>query len=112
MKFDGEICGGVLAEDASDDFPSKRSLKISFQTSPEVRHQFRRILRQLHSGNRWCLNLEHLLHNICEEGTQIRVDLDFSDGSDQRTGVETHTRSNLEGFEQGSLARKNGRVIN
>ena len=37
-------------------FPSKRSSKISFQTSPEVRHQFRRKLRQLHSGNRWCLN--------------------------------------------------------
>ena len=38
-------------------FPRKRSLKISFQTSPEVRHQFRRKLRQLHSGNRWCLKL-------------------------------------------------------
>ena len=36
-------------------FPSKRSSKIAFQTSPEVRHQFRRKLRQLHSGNRWCL---------------------------------------------------------
>ena len=36
-------------------FPSKRSSKIPFQTSPEVRHQFRRKLRQLHSGNRWCL---------------------------------------------------------
>ena len=36
-------------------FPSKRSSKISFQTSPEVRHQFRRKLRQLHSGNHWCL---------------------------------------------------------
>ena len=35
--------------------PSKRSSKISFQTSPEVRHQLRRKLRQLHSGNRWCL---------------------------------------------------------
>ena len=55
VKFDGEICGGVLVEDASDNFPSKRSSKISFQTSPEVRHQFRRKLRQLHSGNRWCL---------------------------------------------------------
>ena len=33
-------------------FPSKRSSKISCQTSPEVRHQFRRKLRQLHSGNR------------------------------------------------------------
>ena len=55
VKFDGEICGGVLVENASDDFPGKRSSKISFQTSPEVRHQFRRKLRQLHSGNRWCL---------------------------------------------------------
>ena len=54
VKFDGEICGGVLVEHASDDFPRKRSSKISFQTSPEVRHQFRRKLRQLHSGNRWC----------------------------------------------------------
>ena len=41
VKFDGEICGGVLVENSSDDFPSKRSSKISFQTSPEVRHQFR-----------------------------------------------------------------------
>ena len=55
VKFDGEICGGVLVENASDDFPSKRSSKISFQTSPEVRHQFRRKLHQLHSGNRWWL---------------------------------------------------------
>ena len=56
VKFDGEICGGVLVENASDVFPSKSS-KISFQTSPEVRHQFRRRLRQLHSSNRWCLSL-------------------------------------------------------
>ena len=55
VKFDGEICGGVLVENASDDFPSKRSSNISFQTSPEVRHQFRRKLRQIHSGNRCCL---------------------------------------------------------
>ena len=57
MKFDGEICGGVLVENVSDDFPSKRNSKISFQTSPEVCHQFRRKLRQLHSGNRWCLKI-------------------------------------------------------
>ena len=57
VKFDGEICGGVLVENASDDFSSKKSSKISFQTSPEVRHQFLRKLRQLHSGNRWCLNM-------------------------------------------------------
>ena len=38
-------------------FTSKTSSKISFQTSPEVRHQFRRKLGQLHSGNRWCLLL-------------------------------------------------------
>ena len=37
---------------------SKRSSKISFQTSPEVRHQFRQRLRQLHSGNRLCLHSE------------------------------------------------------
>ena len=46
VKFDGEICSGVLVENASDrTFPSKRSSKISCQTSPEVRHQFRRKLR-------------------------------------------------------------------
>ena len=56
-KFDGEICGGVFdGANASDDFPSKRSSKISFQTSPEVHHQLRRKLCQLHSGNRWCLH--------------------------------------------------------
>ena len=55
MKFDGEICGGVWWKMLLTIFPSKRSSKISFQTSPEVRHQFRRKLRQLHSGNRWCL---------------------------------------------------------
>ena len=58
-------------ENAFDDFPSKRSSKISFQTSPKVRHQFRRKLRQLHSGNRWCLScaaevaLQHSL--FCSE---------------------------------------------
>ena len=57
VKFDGEICGGVLVENASDDFPSKRSSKISCQTSLEVRHEFRRKLCQLHSGNRWCLEM-------------------------------------------------------
>ena len=57
VKFDGEICGGVLVENASDDFPQQKKLEISFQTSPEVRHQFRRKLRQLHSGNRWCLEI-------------------------------------------------------
>ena len=58
VKFDGEICGGVLVENVSDDFPSRRSSNISFQTSPEVRHQFRQKLRQLHSGNRGCLQLD------------------------------------------------------
>ena len=57
VKFDGEICGGVLVENASNDFPQQRSSKIYFQTSPEVRRQYRRKLRQLHSGNRWCLYL-------------------------------------------------------
>ena len=51
VKFGGEICGGVLVENASDDFPrQKKSQKISFKTSPEVRRQCRRKLRQLHSG--------------------------------------------------------------
>ena len=56
VKFDGEICGGVLVENASDDFPQQKKLEYFFQTLPEVRHQFRRKLRQLHSGDRWCLN--------------------------------------------------------
>ena len=64
VKFDGEICGGVLVENASDDFPSKSSSKICCQTSPEVRHKFRRKLRQLHSGgNCWCLE-NRLLANL------------------------------------------------
>ena len=67
VKFDGEICGGVLVECASDDFPSKRSSKISFQTSPEVRHQFRRKLRQLHSGNRWCLDIQQTYRETLRE---------------------------------------------
>ena len=57
VKFDGEICGGVSVEMLLTIFPSKRSPKISFQTLPEVRHQFRQKLRQLHSGNHWCLLL-------------------------------------------------------
>ena len=133
VKFDGEICGGVLVENASDDLFSQQKKLESFlpnfvraatlqkrgsenflrfslpkvswnlawnfgeifratfsrvwvcdgkfhqnftsktvrkngkfhanftlpgrgaETSPEVRHQFRRKLRQLHSENRWCL---------------------------------------------------------
>ena len=27
MKFDGEICGGVLVENASDDFPQQKKLE-------------------------------------------------------------------------------------
>ena len=27
MKFDGEICGGDLVEDASDDFPQQKKLE-------------------------------------------------------------------------------------
>ena len=77
VKFDGEICGGVLVENASDDFPSKKSSKISFQTSPEVRHQFRRKLRQLHSGNRWCLLLQFpnavVLNAVGRRNTRTRA---------------------------------------
>ena len=47
-------------------FPSKRSSKISFQTSPEVHHQFCWKPRQLHSGNCWglemLLNFTFLFH--------------------------------------------------
>ena len=47
-------------------FPSKRSSKISCQTSPEVHHQFRWKLRQLHSGNRRCLHyVNKLLSKRC-----------------------------------------------
>ena len=46
--------------------PAKKSSKISCQTSPEVRHQFRRKLRQLHSGNRWCLHFRN------KQGTKIQ----------------------------------------
>ena len=27
MKFDGETCGGILVENASDDFPAKEARK-------------------------------------------------------------------------------------
>ena len=68
VKFDDDICGGVLWKMLLSIFPSKRSSKISFQTSPEVRHQFHRKLRQLHSGNRWrlifCLFV-HMYRAMC-----------------------------------------------
>ena len=53
-------------------FPNKGSLKISFQTSPEIRHQFRRKLRQLHSGNRWCLNIAQLSRDMLQNGVSHR----------------------------------------
>ena len=56
VKFDGEVCGGVLVEMLLTIFPSKK-LENLLPTSPEVRHEFRRKLRQLHSGNRCCLLL-------------------------------------------------------
>ena len=43
--------------------PCKKNSKISFQTSPEVRRQFRRKLRQLDSGNRWCLQLSFFAYS-------------------------------------------------
>ena len=58
VKFDGEICAVEFWwKMLLTIFPSKRSSKISFQTSLEVRRQFRRKLCQLHSGNRWCLHI-------------------------------------------------------
>ena len=48
-------------------FPSKRSSKISFQTSPEVRHQLCRKLRQIHSGNRWCLQRSDVLPALLQK---------------------------------------------
>ena len=72
VKFDGEICGGVLVENALTILPSKRSSKISSQTSPEVRHQLRRKLRQLHSGNRWCLGTtRYFLHSFPSYGPLV-----------------------------------------
>ena len=53
-------------------FPNKRSSKTSFQTSPEVRHQFRRKLRQFHSGNRWCLRLSAFAR-VCAWLSAFRV---------------------------------------
>ena len=73
VKFDGEICGGVLVENSSDDFPSKRSSKISCQTSPKVRHQLRRKLRRLHSGNRWCLLFQCPLSELSDTQRAKRV---------------------------------------
>ena len=57
VKFDGEIAVEFWWKMLLTNFPSKSSSKISFQTSLEVRHHFRQKLRQLHSGNRWCLKL-------------------------------------------------------
>ena len=55
-------------------FPNKRSSKISFQTSPEVRHQFRRKLRQLHSGNRRCLQFA-CLNKVLKQPTKVPLNL-------------------------------------
>ena len=42
VKFDGETCGGVLVENASDDFPQQKKLENLLPNfAPEVRHQFR-----------------------------------------------------------------------
>ena len=83
VKFDGEICGGVLGKMLLTIFPSKRSSKISFQTSSEVRHQFRRKLRQLHSGNRWCLAFLEYVRGVFlkEEGRGTRNRYQASKGS-------------------------------
>ena len=43
-------------------------------TSPpptEVRHQFRRKLRQLHSGYRWCLHLRRVLRGLCGSAGRV-----------------------------------------
>ena len=56
VKFDGEIRSGVLVENAPDDFPKEKKLENLLPNFAEVRHQFRQKLRQLHSGNRWCLH--------------------------------------------------------
>ena len=60
VKFDGGICSGILVEHASDYFSSRRSSNIIFQTSPEIRHQFRRNFHQLHSRSRWCLDFQEV----------------------------------------------------
>ena len=58
VKFDGEICSGVLVENASDDFPQQKKLENLLPnftgSSPPISP---RKLRQLHSGNRWRLEV-------------------------------------------------------
>ena len=108
VKFDGEICGGVLVEISSDDFPSKRSAKISFQTSPEVRHQFRRKLRQLHCGNRWCLQLVLLLNMCCYGEALWRGVGEALPGNEAQTSTETDTpmKPSICGCLSSTLARE------
>ena len=78
MKFD-EICGGVLVENASDDFPQQTKLENLLPnfagSSPPI---FAEKLRQLYSGNRWCLKkgfssgtLERKNQAIC---ANLRID--------------------------------------
>ena len=56
VKFDGEICGGVLVENASDDSSQQKKLEKSpSKLRLKFATNFAEKLRQLHSGNRWCL---------------------------------------------------------
>ena len=52
-------------------YPPQSLLIGLIQTSPEVRQQFRRKLRQLHSGNRWCLRIG-LLRTFWERDRVLR----------------------------------------
>ena len=57
VKFDGEICGGVLVENVSDDFHQQRKLENHLPNCAGSSPPIRRKLRQLDCGNRWCLDL-------------------------------------------------------
>ena len=95
-------------------FPSKRSSKISFQTSPEVRHQFRRKLRQLHSGNRRCLRRfwgRKITQNYSENKSQgITFRNDFvSEGTRSHFSADNLVEANYQskgGRQHGDAQRK------
>ena len=95
VKFDGEIWGGFLVENASDNFPTKEARKPPSKTSPEVHHQFRRNLRRLHSGNRWCLK-RPFVRLFCDFGPggpgdscKWRLRSQYSDTNGNRTTTRT-----------------------
>ena len=98
----------------TDDFPSKRSSKVSFQTSPEVRHQF----RHLHSGNRWCLTIGVSETGSAKTGSAIDVRIKgtsqlraSSDGSSDATSKASFPLHNTEARHQGNFREKLNRGV-